>query len=233
MNEFDLKINEYLQELPEKTRSVILSSRWQSTANQIAKKYSLTNEQTEILIQQIWIFLIGGGDIENMTNELKDELGLSQLLAGEIYTEIEERIFKTIINKLNETEDKKEATKETVFEVENPSDIPPDNLPTGEIDLDDEGFDTKEEGEQKNQIGNIKLDENTKNQILNSITEFKVETPQEIKTEPFPQIPTPPTQQETKSIDFNSKFDTVIKQTNTENKPTKSYVNDPYREPIE
>jgi hypothetical protein len=232
MNEFDLKINEYLQELPEKTRSVILSSRWQSTANQIAKKYSLTNEQTEILIQQIWIFLIGGGDIENMTNELKDELGLSQLLAGEIYTEIEERIFKTIINKLNETEEKKEATKETVFEVENPSDIPPDNLPTGEIDLDDEDFDIKEEGEQKNQPEDTGTNENTKNQIHNSITEFKVETPQEIQTEPVPQIPTPP-KQETKSIDFNSKFDTVVKQTDTENRPTKSYVSDPYREPIE
>lgn len=235
MNEFDIKINEYLGELPEETRKVLVSSRWQTVASQIAKKYSLSENQTEGMIREIWIVLIGGGDIEKFEESLREELSVSNLLSTELTEEIENKIFKPIIEKLSEKDDVSDNYKTNEID-EFRKDIPPDNLPT-EYGLDEEDHSLEEKNDnyldeslqkpEDDPETNEVLDKND-NLILEDQTEKKGDEENQLeKAEIQKDSPKP-------KFDFNSKLEkvtTVSKE--PESKIEKSYSQDPYREPIE
>lgn len=222
MNEFDIKINEYLEELPEQTRKVLVSTRWQNIANQIAKKYSLSETQTESMIREIWIVLIGGGDFEKFEELLQSEISISNLLAKELSEEIENRIFKVIIEKLTEKTDDQIDVVVNVLDKDS-KDIPPDNLPTEYVEEE-----KLLNGKIDNYLQASKPVLETKK--INEETEVK---PEPEKSETIKQEPE--IKKDIKPFDFNAKLNstTSVSKEPINQNPVKNYSNDPYREPIE
>ncbi len=225
MNEFDLLINQYLEELPEENRRILTSSKWQQTAGQIALKYSLSNTQRESMIRQIWITLIGGGEIEELKNELKDDLVISSVLANQLYEEINERIIKPILVKIEEIlEPKEENVSENENFVYNSLDVPPDNLPTDEIFTEKENQIVEKE--------DMPTTETKPQEILKEVGKKDGEL-DAVYTNNTQQTTKPETKQENpKPFDFNQKLNNI---TTTSKEPfiQKTYTSDPYREPLE
>ncbi len=212
MNEFDLLINKYLEEIPQEARRVLMSSRWQQSAGQIATKYSLTEQQKESMIQEIWIALIGGGEIEELANELKDNLVISSILANQLYEEINQRIFEPIVSKLEQTLEPKKEVKKEVNLIHNSLDIPPENLPTEE-NLKAETPAVEKTSEDRAVADTVKTIEIVPEKPTENTATYKNE-----KESPKP-------------FDFNSKLSQIT--TSSKEDIVKEYSKDPYREPIE
>lgn len=98
----------YIQELPPIVRDFIFEGSWQDRTEEIAKKYSLNESQTNILVDNVLFVLIGIDKGEDFIKLMPSELGISKLLSGQIVEELETRVFdysiKSIQNKLPKKE---------------------------------------------------------------------------------------------------------------------------------
>lgn len=194
MDEFNKTIEEYTQKLPLESQAILKSTNWKPTAEEIGKKYSLDDEQIAILQEEILFVLIGVEEEDDLQNNLEVELNISEILAGELYSDVKKRIIALILNKFKSSQPK-------VSNSENSSDDP------YFIAL------TEEESVYKNNIPpNLPTEEPLPADFLNNklnsiVVSKKEETPMTEQTIPAPVATVP------------------------ENRPTKSYVADPYREP--
>ena len=204
MNEFDLLINQYLNDLPEKIRKVLLSIKWQQTIGQISTKYSLTEEQKNSLIRELWMIFVGAEKPDDLPNNIKNEVGVSLILANQLSEEINKSIFNLLVKKVDEFDQQKNVNtvenKNNDF-IHNSLDVPPNNLPTE---------DQMDENIEKIENNPVILDNEKNPKITINIDD-------ESKNKPF---------------DFNSKLNEVTKSSKETDIPNVS-SHDPHREPIE
>lgn len=242
MNEITQKeMEEYLASLPQKTKDVVLDDFWQKRTKEIAVKYSLSEEQSTTLQNLVLFVIIGVENPGDLEESLKNELGVSELLAEQIGNDLDVRVFGALVKNLgNKEEGSNNNQKITNTKVESGFGhlMPPQ--PNGALNIENEIPEVRpetvpmvEKGEMahdvpppapvkteirpeaQNEMTNDKFP--MTNQIQNQNDKAVTETVK--PPEPAPQQPTP-----------------VPKPSAPQEPPTppvKKYAVDPYREPLE
>lgn len=106
----DLKIiKEYLSKIPRVARDAILSDEWTNRITEISRKYSLNDDQTSNLNQESLLAAIGIEPEEDLRENLKNNMLISDLLAEQLSLDIEQRIFSWI-DKVYEAKNKPEIS---------------------------------------------------------------------------------------------------------------------------
>lgn len=99
MNEEKQKdILEYVKTLPQTVQDLIFDDVWENRTTEIAKKYSLNDEQTETLINTVLFVLIGVEKPDMFLPRMITDLNISRLLAEQIISDLETRVFEYAIN---------------------------------------------------------------------------------------------------------------------------------------
>lgn len=115
--------NNQINNLPKPIQELISSGVWQDKTDEIAEKYSLDNEQKEILSDDVLLALSLSIKPENFKNVLKEDLAISELLTEQLFSDLESRIFEPALKQLDQTR------KETQTIKNNLPEIKPDILP--------------------------------------------------------------------------------------------------------
>lgn len=250
MNEFDKIIEQYKSQLPEISKKIINSQEWKITLTEIAKKYSLDENQTFIMEREVLFVLIGIEPEEDLKDNLQNELSISDLLSNELFNEIDKRVISVIIKKFEtesgqkNTVDEKNAeetdTDDEIFSIKlgNPKneiiDTVPANLPTGEAE--DGWFNrlVKSQGDQSKDVKHG-IGQNPK-------PDLKIETPKSNtnfttnkKDDFLPNIQKPKTASFGSFVDhkLNSPTESITQKNPQNNNPIKYNQSDPYREPLQ
>ena len=232
MNDTLLTIKEYIDKLPPNFRKEVVSFGWQTKINEIGQKYSLKEDEQNMLFYETMFVMIGMEPEEEFANNIEKEVGISNLLANQLKTEIEERIFKPLAKKLSPQTEKMNVEEtqdiDRIFINLNDQNSTaninlPKNLPTSEPN--DSWFEelVKKPKYETNQDDNETGTKQSK-PIENT-------NQNQIKAEPLmPEVQKP------KLNNFGNFIDHKLNQNiKTEPEPQKTYIknNDPYREPIE
>jgi len=211
--------SEQIKNLPENKRKFILGGVWKERTDEIASKYSLSESQTENLVNSVLLVLIGLEKPENFLESIIAELGISRLLAEQIMEDLEVRVFEYAVKSMEKTlkqadyssfgQDKEKEQLVTLPEVKPVilPEIEPNILPM--VEKGETAHDVKPE--------RPALEIKTTPPIQNQNAETKPEPVQQpvsvprFTAAPMSDTPKPP-------------------QPNT---PEKKYAVDPYREPLE
>lgn len=97
------KIAEYFEKLPKEAQDVFSSMGWMEILKNIDTKYSLNNNQIEILGAETTLVLLGIIHVEEYKKILEKELELEKEITEKIIIEINETILKTIKEGLSKT----------------------------------------------------------------------------------------------------------------------------------
>ncbi|MES2416352.1 MAG: hypothetical protein V4504_01495 [Patescibacteria group bacterium] len=97
------KITECFIKLPKEAQEVFSSMKWMETLKMIIKKYSLTQEQENIIGTETTLVLLGIIHVDEYKNILKNEISLSEETKEKIIQEINDTILKPIQNELIDT----------------------------------------------------------------------------------------------------------------------------------
>ncbi len=125
----DQKIaDEYIATLPPEVSDFIEEGVWQEKCVEIAHKYSLNPEQQNILIDTVVYIFTGIEKIDTLTEVLMCELKISQLLATQIFEELDKRVFEYGMNFI--TSKRSEEEKKLIYSSSTVPEIPPDILPS-------------------------------------------------------------------------------------------------------
>lgn len=221
------KIDEYIENLPQKIRDLISDDVWETRVSEIAKKYSLNEEQTEDLVNAVLFILTGLESPESFLDLIITDLNISRLLAEQIQTDLEKRVFEYALKKI---EEESEETKDLAVEKEN--DIP---------EIRPEITPMVEEGEGVN-ILTPKKEASTliiEKPETKVVPEQKMPTPEHNDSEQTIQRPVsvprytavPLEEEKMNEVELTNKTETV-KTPEPVTPATKSYSVDPYREPL-
>lgn len=227
MDTLTQEITNALQVMPSHIREVISRTPWQKKLEEISIKYSLTPEQSQTLLVEVILVLVAIVPEEELVENIKNELGVSDVLANQLTTEINERVFMWL-GKLFIEKEQQHNTSQTQFikaTQNNALDIPPPNLP-GEV-----------------------LEEDTLTQQPSRLNPHQTEheTPSPYTPKPAPEKdsfsfkitseqPTNPVNQQTsnqKPSFISHKLSQPTSSTSLNQDTPKTYTIDPYREPIE
>lgn len=143
MNLNNPDIKEYLEKLPPVVQKSIGSSEWKRKILDIGNKYSLQEDQIENLEVEALLVAIGVESDQEMIENIKRELDISDILAEQLTEDVNQRIYKWIYKQWSPEETKTEegiAEQNTIKPESNsihPLDIPPPNLP-GEVIAEEE-----------------------------------------------------------------------------------------------
>jgi hypothetical protein len=86
-------IEEYFSKLPNSVQECVLSDEWNRRYKEISAKYNLSVEQKSSLHLEVLLVVVGTENIEDFTENIETEVGVSGLLAGQLSEEINERLF--------------------------------------------------------------------------------------------------------------------------------------------
>jgi len=217
MEEVLKELKESLKDLPSHIREVVTHAPWQDRIEELALKYSLTEEQKTALFTEVLLVLTAIAPEEELAESIESELQVSGILAEQLTEEIGERIFSWIQRLYTEKENV--TTKST--SLENALDIPPVNLPSEVME------------EEFGVVKSVPLQDQVNDFFAPAqMMEQAPEPP--VKPEPvyIPQVPEMSTVSQPQSFIANKLTQpTVFAQ--QEEKPPVKYTADPYREPIE
>ncbi|MEY4602233.1 MAG: hypothetical protein RL292_174 [Candidatus Parcubacteria bacterium] len=134
-NHPDIQI--YLQNLPPTIQKCIGSAEWKVKIVEIGKKYSLQPAQISNLEMETLLVAIGVESDQEMVENIKSELDISDILAEQLAEDVNQRIYKWIYKQLSSavaSEEKDVETNQHDLEINevNALDVPPPNLP-GEV----------------------------------------------------------------------------------------------------
>lgn len=110
------EIPEYIKTLPKAVQDIVFDSTWEERTTEIAKKYSLNQNQTDALINTVLFVLTGLEKPETFLQTIIIELGISQLMAVQIIEDLEIRVFKYALNKLENMEKPSTATSPEIHQ---------------------------------------------------------------------------------------------------------------------
>jgi hypothetical protein len=124
----------YEENIPKEIKELISEGVWQERIEEIAKKYSLNETQTETLTDNVLFVITGIDPIDKFLETLSQELGISKILADQLTDDLEKRVFEYVLKKIEKntekTEDKITEKKTTPSPVSIIPEIRPENLPT-------------------------------------------------------------------------------------------------------
>lgn len=126
MNEEMLKqMPEYVQKLPKEIKDFVFDKTWHERTEEVAKKYALTPEQTEALLDATVLVLIGLEKPGDFLKNIIADLNISELLAEQIIEDLESRVFDLALKAVikNEKAEGTEPAGERIPEIR------PVNLP--------------------------------------------------------------------------------------------------------
>ncbi|KKQ99393.1 MAG: hypothetical protein UU11_C0001G0054 [Parcubacteria group bacterium GW2011_GWF2_40_69] len=105
MNEDILKDQpEYVKNLPKPIQDFIFNSAWSERVEEIAKKYTLNETQTEDLVDNVLLLLIGLLEPKELLGTIIAELNISQLLAEQLVDDLEVRVFDYALKSMQNKE---------------------------------------------------------------------------------------------------------------------------------
>ena len=90
----DNEIEKYLSGLSKPVLDLLQDKTWGKRVDEIALKYSLTEEQSTVLTNLVLFVLIGVESPETFSKSLETELGISELLAEQILADLDTRVFQ-------------------------------------------------------------------------------------------------------------------------------------------
>jgi len=103
------EIPEYVKKLPPEIQDLVFNGVWEQRTREVANKYSLSEPQTEDLLDLTVLTLIGLERPQNFIVTLVSNLNISRLLAEQIVLDLDKRVFeyaiKTIESKINEEQE--------------------------------------------------------------------------------------------------------------------------------
>jgi hypothetical protein len=207
-------IEEYFSKLPDVVQDCVTSKEWQRRIAEIVTKYSLNSKQVANLQYEIIFVVLGIEPEQDLSENIKNEVGVSGLLAEQLAEDVKERLLSWVdrIYNTNEqtTENKKE--KESV-DVEIPE-IRPEITPM------------TESGEIAHDVPHQEITQNEPTGETPS--QNQQPTPEPVQRPiPVPRFTgTPEEKEEVKPIE-------PTKLPEQAPQPDKNYTVDPYREPLE
>lgn len=105
------EISAYISGLPQTVKKIILENTWERRAQEIVSKYSLSEEQSVVLINLIFFVIIGVENPNTLEESIKNELRVSELLAEQIRKDLEVRVFDYIIKTIQNQDKKVESSE--------------------------------------------------------------------------------------------------------------------------
>jgi hypothetical protein len=112
MNEEQKLIQEQLAKLPLPLQKAVEAIPWKSTVNEIGLLHNLSLEQVADVERETMLIVCGFEDPVTYIDNLVNEAGLPEEVAGEIGNEVRERVFEVISNKASEFENSLEGTSQ-------------------------------------------------------------------------------------------------------------------------
>lgn len=119
-------INEYIKNLPEAVQDIVFDYVWEERTVEIGKKYGLKDDQVDQLANIVVLVLIGIEKPETFLQTVMADLGISNLLAEQILTDLENRVFDYALKEIESSNQQRPATAKVL-------EVKPDNLPAIEI----------------------------------------------------------------------------------------------------
>ncbi len=110
------QISQY-KNAPQKMQEFVLGGVWTKRVGEIATKYSLTEDQTIILQNLTLSVIVGIEEKETLNKSLETELGISELLAGQILADLDTRVFQYATDFISHSADVAEPLKPSSAEV--------------------------------------------------------------------------------------------------------------------
>lgn len=98
----NIELDKYLSNLPSNIIDVAQDKIWPKRVDEIAIKYSLTEEQSIDLQDIILLIIIGVETPETFAQSVEQELNISKLLTEQIVKDIDVRVFQYIFNIISE-----------------------------------------------------------------------------------------------------------------------------------
>lgn len=139
-------VDTIISSLPIEVQDLLSQGIWEDRVRDASLKYGLSNEQTEVLIDDVLFVLIGVDKPEELPDRIKADLGVSSLLTEQIVDELERRVFDYAVKFIDEkttsqfenqvapekpTANTLSGTLSSTLSSTSPSTSPyPDNLPT-------------------------------------------------------------------------------------------------------
>ncbi len=111
MNIQEHDITEYIEKLPEDIKKIIFSLPWEDRTREIAKKYSLTPEQTESLVDIVTCALVGLEKGDDIPTHIAGDLGISKLLTGQILIDLDKRVFDLVLSHISRHKEDVESSE--------------------------------------------------------------------------------------------------------------------------
>ena len=119
------EIFSYIKQLPPHMRDAVLAMDWLPHVDEIGQKYSLTEEQVGSVIYEVLFVLSGMEDEDNLTENIKEELDVSSVLAEQIHEDIKTRVIGFLLKKVEQKERTEKYSKnESGTAPESSSEIP-------------------------------------------------------------------------------------------------------------
>jgi len=244
MNEDTLKdMPEYLKTLPKSIQDVVFDGVWEERTEEIAKKYSLNELQTDSLTNNVLYILIGLENPDNFLDTIVAELGISRLLAEQITEDLEVRVFEYTVKSIEKRGETMSKSKPQISnEVQNPT---AESIPRQSASSQRESA-TSEEVEIRPEITPM-VEPEEKVHVLEPTVNTNRVWPRRINLIEPEQKPflSPVSSSALVSVSV-PRYTGEVTENKTEIKPTesqkprepvppivKNYVVDPYREPIE
>lgn len=107
MNEENQDISlEYIKNLPQAVKDVVYDGIWEERTDEIAKKYSLNDTQTDSLVNNVLYILTGLLNPDDFLETIITELNVSRLLAEQIMEDLEVRVFEYAFRSIENKEKK-------------------------------------------------------------------------------------------------------------------------------
>ena len=91
-------IKEEIEKLPNNSKEVMTSFGWQNIIAEIAKQHLLLEDETEDLIIETLLVLIGYEDVEYYADNIESNIGTSRVEAEKLAGEITQKVFTPINN---------------------------------------------------------------------------------------------------------------------------------------
>ena len=199
----DSQIDQFIGNLPKPVKDVIEEGAWEDRVTEIGQKYSLDQDQIDKLADKVLLTLVGLDAPDTFIADVISDLRISRILAEEVASEVESRIFEPALNKLEKLEKNTDNRPEfsTATEVNPPTsnipEIKPSNLPMIE----------------KDQVSVPKYIEPPKSIVDNKLNSIVSAVKEDLGT------PTKTSPGE-------------VRPTDSPDQSRKKYVADPYREPL-
>lgn len=98
-NQTQNDIPEYVKSLPQAVQDLVFEGVWEDRTIEIGKKYSLNDNQIDTLANTVVLVLIGLEKPETFLETIITDLGISRLLAEQIMSDLDDRVFDYALKK--------------------------------------------------------------------------------------------------------------------------------------